>query len=436
MEAYNLARKTGTTKRFSNLRWLILSMNGLLLLLNYGDRAAIGVAAPFIMKDFHFSPETWGLIISAFSFGYVPFCFLGGWASDKYGPRKVMGIAAIWWSVFTAMTTVGFNFISFVIIRIFFGFGEGPQAAVTAKTIGNWFPKRQLGSALGISQATTPLGGAIGTPVFVWLMLLTGNWKIPFIFLGVIGVLFAIGWFVIMRDKPEQHPWISAMELAVINEGREKETSVDNGPKATLGQCLKKPLVWIIAFSFFSYSWALNTFLSWFPTYLVNAHHINIHDLAISGSIPWIAGTIGLASGGIVTDWIGKKTGKTTASRKWLTVICLLGVAAAFIPSTMVTSTTGAVTLMAFAVFLLYLTGAQYWAIIAETFPLSHLGGIGGFVNALANLAGIVAPIVTGAVVQSTGSWGSGFVVGAIILAIGALSLAFFGKVGNGTVTE
>lgn len=436
MEAYKIASNNRTTKSFANLRWIILSMNALLLLLNYGDRAAIGVAAPFIMKEFHFTPEAWGIIISAFSLGYVPFCFLGGWASDKYGPRKIMGIAAIWWSIFTSLTTVGFNFVSFIILRILFGVGEGPQAAVTAKTIGNWFPKRQLGSALGISQATTPLGGAIGTPLFVWLMILTGNWKIPFIFLGVIGILFAIGWFAIMRDKPEQHPWITTQELALINDGGAKDSPADHGPKATLGQCLKQPLVWIIAFSFFSYSWALNTFLGWFPTYLVNTHHINIHDLAISGSIPWLAGTIGLAIGGIVTDWIGKKTGNTTASRKWLTVICLLGVAAAFVPSAMVKSTVGAVALMAFAVFLLYLTGAQYWAIIAESFPISHLGGIGGFVNALANLAGIAAPIVTGFFVQSTGSWGAGFVVGAIILVIGALSLAIFGKVGNSSISS
>jgi ACS family hexuronate transporter-like MFS transporter len=234
-----------------------------------------------------------------------------------------------------------------------------------------------------------------------------------------------------MRDTPEQHSWISEIELALIKGDNAKEVAIDNGPKVKLGQCLKQPLVWIIAFSFFSYSWALNTFLSWFPTYLVNTHHINIHDLAISGSIPWLAGTLGLAIGGIVTDWIGKKTGKTTASRKWLTVICLLGVAAAFFPSALVTSTVGAVTLMAVAVFLLYLTGAQYWAIIAETYPLSHLGGIGGFVNALANLAGIVAPIVTGAFVQSTGSWGAGFIVGAFVLLIGALGLAIFGKVSN-----
>ena len=189
---------------------------------------------------------------------------------------------------------------------------------------------------------------------------------------------------------------------------------------------MKKPLVWIISLTFFGYSWALNTFLGWFPTYLVQVHHINIQTLAISASLPWIAGAIGLALGGIITDYIGKKSGNLLASRKWFTVICLLGVALTFVPSAMVTSTTEAVAFMALAIFLLYLTGAQYWAIIAEFFPANYLGSIGGFVNFLANLAGIAAPIITGFVVDTTQSWVSGFLVAAGIVTLGSLILAFY----------
>lgn len=440
MESINNIDKPSQTLKFANLRWAVLGMNALVLLLNYGDRAAIGVAAPFIINEFDFSKVTWGIIIGAFAFGYAPFSFIGGWASDKFGPRKIMGIAAIWWSIFTALTAVGFNLISFVIIRILFGCGEGPQAPVTAKTIRNWFPDRQLGAALGISQASTPLGGAVGTPVFAWLLLLlNGDWRLSFIILGAVGILFAIGWFVVVRDTPEQHPWITMKELAIIKENTRTSTvteSTAQGPALTLGQCLTKPLVWIIAFAFFGYSWALNTFLGWFPTYLVQVHHIDIKTLAISGSIPWIAGAIGLALGGIITDWIGKRTGNLLGSRKWFTVICLLGVAAAFAPSAMVASTGSAVALMALAIFLLYLTGAQYWAIIAETFPTEYLGGIGGFVNFLANLAGIVAPIVTGAAVDATHNWETGFFIAAAIVVIGALSLAFFKISKENTATQ
>ena len=379
------------------------------------------------MNEFNFSKVEWGIIIGAFAFGYAPFSFIGGWASDKFGVRKIMGIAILWWSTFTALTAVGFNVISFVIIRILFGCGEGPQAPVTAKNIRNWFPNRQLGAALGISQATTPLGGAVGVPLFAYLLVIfNGDWRIAFVILGLLGVVCAIGWFVVIRDNPADHPWITPKELSDIKSDTKEERVEYNGPKITLGKCLKKPLVWIISLTFFGYSWALNTFLGWFPTYLVQVHHIDIKTLAISASLPWIAGAIGLALGGIITDYIGKKTGNLIGSRKWFTIICLLGVALTFVPSAMVTSTTSAVALMALAIFLLYLTGAQYWAIIAEFFPSNYLGSIGGFVNFLANLAGIAAPIVTGFVVDTTQSWVSGFLVAAGIVTIGSLILAFY----------
>ncbi len=81
-----------------------------------------------------------------------------------------MGLAIAWWSLFTIATAAGVSFLSFMIIRFLFGFGEGPQGSVTAKTMANWFPQRELGGALGVAGAATALGGAIGTPFVVWLI--------------------------------------------------------------------------------------------------------------------------------------------------------------------------------------------------------------------------------------------------------------------------
>ncbi|HEY4384620.1 MAG TPA: MFS transporter, partial [Ktedonobacteraceae bacterium] len=245
---------------WSYLRWAVLAINCLILALNYGDRTAISIAAPFIMKEFHFTAGEFGLLLSVFFLGYVPFCFIGGWTSDKFGPRKIMGWAAILWSVFVAATAVGFNFVSFLIIRMIFGFGEGPQGAVTTKTMGNWFPQRELGTSIGIAQAATPLGGAIATPIIVGLLVATHNdWRIPFIIFGAVGIVFAIGWFVIVRDKPEQHPWITLKELAQIREGAlaRRPEYLEDGTAPRISTYLKQPLVWSTAWAFFGYAWVL-----------------------------------------------------------------------------------------------------------------------------------------------------------------------------------
>jgi ACS family hexuronate transporter-like MFS transporter len=123
-----------------NFRFAILGANVLVLILNYGDRAAMGVAAPLIIKEFGFELSTMGLIMSAFALSYAPACFLGGWSADKFGPRKVMAFAVAWWSTFTAVTALCFSLTTFLAQRLCFGLGEGPQGSVTARTMSNWFP--------------------------------------------------------------------------------------------------------------------------------------------------------------------------------------------------------------------------------------------------------------------------------------------------------
>jgi len=412
------------------LRWAILGANFSVLALNYADRAAIGVAAPLIIKEFGFSKGAFGLILSAFFFGYAPFCFIGGYTSDKFGPRKVMALAIAWWSLFTVATVAGFNFLSFMIIRFLFGFGEGPQGSVTAKTMANWFPQRELGGALGISQAATPLGGAIGTPLVVWLIATSGNWRTPFIVLGVLGLLATIGWYAIVRDRPEVHPWVSRGELEEIEHGeivRRPETEAEAA--AGIRPYLRLPVVWFTAFAFFGYAWVLYTFLSWFPVYLVDARGIDLKGVAVAGTVPWIAGVFGFIIGGLISDRIAVHTGRPAAVRKMIIVAGLLVTAVLFSAIAMVTTTVSSVILMASVVFVLYLTGAQYFALISVVVPKERLGGVAGFVHFIANLAGILAPAIVGFIVDRTGSWGLTFGLSGAICASGALALLLFGRV-------
>jgi ACS family hexuronate transporter-like MFS transporter len=123
--------------KIPHFRWAVLGTNASVLILNYGDRAAVGVAAPLIIAEFGFSKGTMGLILSAFALTYAPAAFLGGWAADKYGPRKTMTVAVAWWSLFTAATALCFNFASFIVQRLMFGLGEGPQGSTTARTMAN-----------------------------------------------------------------------------------------------------------------------------------------------------------------------------------------------------------------------------------------------------------------------------------------------------------
>ncbi|GAB3305169.1 MFS transporter [Epidermidibacterium keratini] len=432
-----------STETMSRARYRILATNFAILMLNYADRAVIGVVAPVMIAEFGFSKATFGWILAAFAFTYSPFGFIGGWLADRIGPRKTMAWAIAVWSTFTALTAAGMGFVSLLLIRLAFGAGEGPQATVTAKLMHNWFPRTERGTALGIANAATPLGGAIGTPLVVLFMSIANdNWRVPFIVLGVLGVFALIGWLAVVRDVPQEHPAANAAEVSYITgvDPNAQQTSEGAGhnrpapvPFREWGPYLKRPAVWSTALAYFGYAWILWTFLSWFPTYLVEERGVDLTALAIGGAIPWVGGCIGLAAGGILTDWLVRRSGNPVAPRRNLVIVCLTMTALLFAAIGLVRTEWTAVLLMTAVVFFLYLTGAQYWLIVGEAVPANSYGAVSGAVQAFATLASIIAPVLTGYLVDSSLGWTGVFALAGAIAIVGVLALAIFGRVGRET---
>ena len=151
-----------------------------------------------------------------------------------------------------------------------------------------------------------------------------------------------------------------------------------------------------VAFAFFGFAYILYFFLAWFPSYLTMAQHLSIKSMSVVSVIPWALGSIGVVSGGFLTDAIFRRTGNAVFARKLVLVTCLLIAAVCVALAGLVASVEAAVLLMAVSVFFMYLTGNTYWAIILDTVEPARIGGVGGFVHLIANIAGIIAPSVTG----------------------------------------
>lgn len=412
---------------FHTRRWRIAFLIFLASLINYMDRTAFSVAAPFFVHDFELTPSQLGMLFSSFFLGYAIFNFVGGYLSDIYGPRKIFSIFMVIWSIFCGLTGAAFNFVTLFIIRVCFGIGEGPISATTSKTVNNWFPSKERSSAMGFASSGTPLGAAIAGPI-VGIMVLYFSWKVAFVVMALIGVIWAGCWWKIARDLPEQDATISQKELAEIKNGQIQINNNSSGEKLPLSYFLKQPTVLLTALAFFAYNYNLFFFLTWFPSYLTMEKGLSLTTMSIVTVLPWTAGFIGLAVGGFISDYIFRKTDKLMFSRKIILVVGL-GATAVFIALTgFVESATWAVFLMAIAIFTLYLTGSTYWAVIQDTVTGENVGGVSGFVHFLANLSGVIGPTVTGFIVQSTGSFTSAFVLAAALALMGALAVAFFVK--------
>ncbi|MEC1537638.1 MFS transporter [Bacillus sonorensis] len=402
---------------FSNGRGFVLVMLFLAGVINYLDRSALSVAAPFIQEDLHISPAQMGMLFSSFFIGYAVFNFIGGWASDKYGAKHTLSAAMVVWSVFSGAIALTYNFASLFIIRVIFGMGEGPLSAATSKAVNNWFPKKERARALGMAMCGTPLGGAVSGPI-VGLIAIHWGWKASFVLIMLIGLIWTWFWMTLIKDRP------TGVQSAV--EGKEEPR--EKGAGIPLSFYLKQPTILFTAFAFFSYNYILFFFLTWFPSYLTTARGLSIHDMSIATIIPWVVGFIGLALGGFISDYIFKVTGKQLFSRKAVLVVCLLAAAVCIGVAGVVTTAYGAVALVALSVFFLYLTGITYWAIIQDIVHPDRVGGVGGFMHFLANTSGIIGPTVTGFIVEYSGAFTSAFLLAGGLAVAGSLCVAFFVK--------
>jgi MFS family permease len=408
---------------FARYRWAVGTLMFLAGMINYLDRSALGVAAPFIARDLQLDPAQLGIVFSSFSFGYAAFCFVGGYASDRFGPKTVMVVAMTVWSIFCGLTAIAWSVASLLVIRVIFGMGEGPIGSTFNKLVRNWFPHRQQASAVSFANAGTPLGAALSGPVVGFLAIAVG-WRAAFVAITLIGLVWVVFWMVLATDRPEQNPRVGAEERAELIEGQRSQPS--GGAAVPLSSLILRPAVLATAFAFFGYSCILFFFINWFPSYLTMARHLSVKDMAFATMIPWLVGFVGLAAGGPLCDLIFRLTGNPLRARKLVLVTCLLVAAVCIAVAGSVASLPAAVALMAVSVFFMYLTGNTYWAVILDTVDEARVGGVSGFVHFVANCGGIVAPLVTGFIVQATGSFVSAFLLTGAIAVLGALGVAVF----------
>ncbi|MBT2696876.1 MFS transporter [Bacillus sp. ISL-40] len=404
---------------FSKGKTVVLVMLFLAGVVNYLDRSALSIAAPFITEDLHLSPTQLGIVFSSFSVGYAIFNFIGGMASDKYGAKLTLFVAMVVWSLFSGAIALVFSLASLIVIRVLFGMGEGPLSATINKMVNNWFPSDKRATAIGLANSGTPLGGAIAGPI-VGIIALNYGWKISFVLIMLIGLVWAVCWWIFIKDKP-------AGESNQSN-GSAKPGQNQSGEKIPLTYYLKQKTVLFTAFAFFAYNYILFFFLTWFPSYLTDARGLSIKEMSVVTVIPWVLGFIGLASGGMVSDFVYKKVGKALFARKVVLVSCLFTSAVCIGIAGLVTTTVAAVSLVALSVFFLYLTGAIYWAIVQDVVDQKNVGSVGGFMHFLANTAGIIGPTLTGFLVEKSGTYTAAFLLAGGLAVFASLSVIKFVK--------
>jgi sugar phosphate permease len=408
-------------------RWYVLLLISVMYLITYLDRVNISVAALPIGKEFGFDKVTIGFIFSAFVWAYAIFQVPGGWLSDRFGARRVLGGVVTYWSIMTAATAAAFSSVSFIVVRFLFGVGEAGAFPGATRAMQLWYPQGERGLVQGVTHSASRLGAALAPPIVTTIMVYLG-WRAAFYICGVIGLLWSVWWFISYRNLPEEHHLVNKTELEYIRgldeKGAIKPPPITKQTNVPWGTLVTSPNMWAVMCAYFTYVYCLWIFLSWLPTYLVEARHFTLLKGGFLASLPLFAGVVGDTLGGIATDWLLKKTGSAKIGRRTVAIVGLLGCAACIVPAALTASAYVALACLTGALFFLEFTIGPSWAVPMDTGG-KYSGTVSGMMNMAGNIGGALSPMVFGFLVQY-GNWQAPFIVAACLLVAGAAVWAFW----------
>jgi ACS family glucarate transporter-like MFS transporter len=391
------------------------------MFINYMDRINLSVAAPIIARQYKWDPALMGWIFSGFLWTYMVCLIPWGKATDKYGSRRVGALSMSLWSLGGMATGAITGFGSMMASRLALGVGEAASFPIAGKVVRQWFPSGERGLATAIFNAGTFAGPAISAPVVAWLVLQTG-WRWSFVITGLIGILWAILWFAFFR-APAECSWLPEDErnyLLAQTDAPPKAAASQTPTKGALRLLLSRKTMWGQFLTQGCCAYTMYLYLAWLPSYLVRERHMDLMKASWFTALPYLISVVlGIAIGKLSDSILTPEAVKQGKRRTLLIVFILLSsvvlltnvvnnqwVVVALI-SIALTSISSALTLN------IAMCNDLVWdpTMAATALGFQILGG---------NTFGIFAPILTGYIVKTTGSFTSAFYLAGALLFLGA----------------
>lgn len=414
-------KKSKDYKKVKNLRYWVLGWLLFAGLLNYLDRSAVSIAAPEMIRELGLTKTDIGLLGTVFSWTYAFFQLPAGYLIDKFGPKKMYFIAVAVWSMATALMALGHTMLHFVTFRVLLGIGESPNSPNSSKITTQWFPREERGQASGIWDSGSKWGSAVAPPLLTLLMLAFG-WRGMFVVIGALGVILAVAFFLFYKS-PEEAKNLSDEEYRHILAGRdESDAPAVSIPWLTF---FKYRQTWGMMLGFFTSIWIWNIFITFLPLFLQDTLGVSIAQTGWLAAIPYLVAAIAAIYGGRITLMLVRRRGHSAMGSKKLVLIfasITTGVMLVIVP--FVHSLALAIVVLCMALGLIAIIQSQSWALTTDIVPDTHAARFGSIMNFGGYFGGALAPVITGIIVDRTGSYTPSFILAGIIAALGAL---FFG---------
>ena len=406
----------------SRVRWLLVIWMFIVSAIAYLDRVNISIAGHTIMEQFHLSTVELGWIFSAFVLGYAIFQAPGGNLADHMGPRWVLTAGVLWWGVFTSLTAlvptgIGAALFLFIAVRFMLGAGEAVVYPASNNVVANWVPTQERGIANGLIFAGVGVGAGI-TPPFITFIMTHFGWRWCFWGSALLGIAAGAVWFVIARDSPSGHPWVSKSELELIRAGVDvkRPQHITSTPWSTIARSQE---ILAITISYLCYGYVAYIFFTWFFIYLTTVRGLNLKSGAGYTMLPFIAMAVCSPLGGVICDVVTRRYGKRMG-RCGIAVVGM-GMAAIF---TMIGAKAASPQLasivLAGGAGALYLSQSSFWSVSADVAG-PWAGTVSGAMNTGGQLGGALTAILTPAIADHFG-WSASFLTAAALCVVGCLA--------------
>ena len=371
--------------------------------INYFDRGTLSTASPLIQKELALSNSELGILFSAFFWTYAPLQPIAGWLAQRFDVRYVLGGGLAVWALATALTGLASSFAVLLALRVLLGIGESVAYPCNAKFLGQRVAAHERGRANGLIAVGQSLGPTCGTLIGGLVMAHYG-WRPAFIVFGLLSLAWLIPWRAATRDG------ITAVTAAGAN-------------PLSYRLLLGERSLWGTSLGHFCGNYAYYFMLTWLPLYLVNAQGFRIDQMAVVTAAIYALQAISAPATGWICDRLILAGSSPNQVLKTAIIIGLVGVAASMALC--------AVAGHALTVALLLIAGVFFGVQSAPLGSITQtLGGPRaagqwmGIQNLCANLAGVLAPLITGFIVHRSESFFWPFAIAAAVTLAGVLAYA------------
>jgi MFS transporter, ACS family, hexuronate transporter len=417
-------------------RWVICALLFFATTINYVDRQVIGLLKPTLQAEFGWTEIDYANIVFAFQMAYAIGLVVAGRMMDRLGTKLGFTIAIVVWSVAAiahaeatligpataaALGLVGIvatpSVAGFMIARFVLGLGEAGNFPAAIKSVAEWFPKQDRAKATGIFNSGTNVG-ALLTPLVVPPITLYFGWYWAFVITGLIGFLW-IGFWWTMYYPPENHPRLSAAELAYIRS--DPPEAITPVPLSSLFQHRE---LWAFAIGKFMTDPVWWLYLFWIPDFLSRNHGIDLKHMGLPLVIIYQVASVGSIGGGWLSSSMISRGWTVNAARKTAMLICALLVTPVMFAS-VVTNVWGAVAIISLAAAAHQGWSANIFTFSSDMFPRRAVGTVVGFGGMAGAVGGMLIAKITGYVLEWTGSYLTVFIIAATayLLALAIIQL-------------